>query len=165
MLRHLENRAALVTGADSGIGQAVAFGRKGADVVIVFHTDTKGAARARELVEAEGRRAAVRQADLRNQQQVAEMLDDVASELATPDILVNSAGVGADSTSVAETTGDEADAEKLKQAESEIPLGRAGESEEVAELAVYLASRAADYVTGQSFTIDGGLKMYWGQGA
>jgi NAD(P)-dependent dehydrogenase (short-subunit alcohol dehydrogenase family) len=29
----------------------------------------------------------------------------------------------------------------------------------VAELAVYLASSAAAYVTGQSFTIDGGLQM------
>jgi hypothetical protein len=29
-------------------------------------------------------------------------------------------------------------------------------------LALYLASEDADYVTGQSFTIDGGLEMNWG---
>jgi glucose 1-dehydrogenase len=32
-------------------------------------------------------------------------------------------------------------------------------------MAVNLASSAAAYVTGQSFTIDGGLQMNWGQGA
>jgi glucose 1-dehydrogenase len=46
-----------------------------------------------------------------------------------------------------------------------IPWHRPGEPWEVARLAVYLASEDADYVTGQSFTIDGGLEMNWGQGA
>lgn len=46
-----------------------------------------------------------------------------------------------------------------------IPWRRPGEPWEVARLAVYLASNDADYVTGQSFTIDGGLEMNWGQGA
>lgn len=46
-----------------------------------------------------------------------------------------------------------------------IPWRRPGEPWEVARLAVYLASDEADYVTGQSFTIDGGLTMNWGQGA
>lgn len=45
-----------------------------------------------------------------------------------------------------------------------IPWQRAGEPQEVARLALYLASPEADYVTGQSFTIDGGLEMNWGQG-
>ncbi|MET3667241.1 3-oxoacyl-ACP reductase family protein [Caulobacter sp. 1776] len=46
-----------------------------------------------------------------------------------------------------------------------IPLQRAGEPREVGRLAVYLASEDADYITGQSFTIDGGLETNWGQGA
>ncbi|HZZ62503.1 MAG TPA: SDR family oxidoreductase [Roseiarcus sp.] len=46
-----------------------------------------------------------------------------------------------------------------------IPWRRPGEPWEVARLAVYLASDEADYVTGQSFTIDGGLELNWGQGA
>ena len=54
------------------------------------------------------------------------------------------------------TAGRVDDPQKLRQAEAHISLGRAGEPEEVAELAVYLASRQAAYVTGQSFTIDGG---------
>lgn len=46
-----------------------------------------------------------------------------------------------------------------------IPWRRPGSPREVAGLALYLASDEADYVTGQSFTIDGGLEINWGQGA
>ncbi len=46
-----------------------------------------------------------------------------------------------------------------------IPMKRAAEPEEVAELALYLASKAADYATGATFTLDGGLQMNLGQGA
>ncbi len=46
-----------------------------------------------------------------------------------------------------------------------IPWKRAGEPWEVARLGVYLASDDADYVTGQSFVIDGGLMKAVGQGA
>ena len=46
-----------------------------------------------------------------------------------------------------------------------IPWKRAGEPREVAALAVYLASDDADYATGQTFTLDGGLTMNVGQGA
>lgn len=40
-----------------------------------------------------------------------------------------------------------------------VPLGRFGQPEEIAALAVYLASPEAAYVTGQVFAIDGGLRM------
>ena len=40
-----------------------------------------------------------------------------------------------------------------------IPLGRLGRLKEVGYLAVYLASPAADYVTGQTWAIDGGLSI------
>lgn len=46
-----------------------------------------------------------------------------------------------------------------------IPWRCPGEPWEIARLALYLASEDSDYVTGQSFTIDGGLEMNWGQGA
>lgn len=40
-----------------------------------------------------------------------------------------------------------------------IPLGRFGEPEDIAYLALYLASDVSDYVTGQIFTIDGGYTV------
>jgi 2-hydroxycyclohexanecarboxyl-CoA dehydrogenase len=40
-----------------------------------------------------------------------------------------------------------------------IPLGRVGQPEDVAGAAVYLASPAADYVTGQTLSVSGGLTM------
>ena len=37
-----------------------------------------------------------------------------------------------------------------------IAIGRVGEEADIAPLAVYLASAASDFVTGASFTLDGG---------
>jgi glucose 1-dehydrogenase len=57
------------------------------------------------------------------------------------------------------------DPQKRAQEMPHIPWHRPGEPWEVARLALYLASDDSDYVTGQSFTIDGGLELNWGQGA
>ncbi|PTQ13183.1 short-chain dehydrogenase [Sphingomonas oleivorans] len=46
-----------------------------------------------------------------------------------------------------------------------IPWKRAADPKEIARLAVYLASQDADYVTGATFVIDGGLMLNMGQGA
>lgn len=43
-----------------------------------------------------------------------------------------------------------------------IPYGRVGEVEDVANAAVWLASDAADYVTGTSLFVDGGMTLYPG---
>ena len=48
------------------------------------------------------------------------------------------------------------DPEMAKAMIESIPLGRAGESIEVARLVLFLASAASDYITGQIFIIDGG---------
>jgi len=57
------------------------------------------------------------------------------------------------------------DPEKLKKDEETIPWRRGGQPEEVARLALYLASGDADYVTGATCVIDGGLMQNQGQGA
>jgi gluconate 5-dehydrogenase len=41
-----------------------------------------------------------------------------------------------------------------------VPMGRAGEPEEIGPLAVYLASPAAGYVTGAAYVIDGGYTLW-----
>ena len=58
-----------------------------------------------------------------------------------------------------------ADPTYRKGLEANIPLDRAGTPEEVAGLAVYLASPAAAYITGSTMTIDGGLSLVMAQGA
>ncbi len=83
------------------------------------------------------------------------LMRTIAVELAPHSITVNNIGPGAIDTPLDTSTKD--DPQKYKQLLSEIPLGRMGQPEEVAELAVYLASDAAAYVTGSTYFIDGGM--------
>src|SRR6476619_3172126 len=55
----LKDKVAIVTGADSGIGRAVAalFAREGADIAILYLCEHDDAAKTKEIVEGEGRRA------------------------------------------------------------------------------------------------------------
>jgi len=45
----------------------------------------------------------------------------------------------------------------LRRREAQHPMGRLGRPEEVAALAVYLASDEAAWTTGQNFIVDGGF--------
>lgn len=49
------------------------------------------------------------------------------------------------------------DPTKLGALLGQIPLGRLGQPQDVASLAVFLASEESDYVTGSTFYVDGGL--------
>jgi 3-oxoacyl-[acyl-carrier protein] reductase len=49
---------------------------------------------------------------------------------------------------------------RAKQSAQEIPVGRYGEPEELASLAVFLASPIARYITGAVMPVDGGLRRF-----
>jgi glucose 1-dehydrogenase len=83
------------------------------------------------------------------------LMRTIAVELAPHQITVNNIGPGAIFTAIDKDV--ESDPKLNNQILAEIPLGRWGKPEEVAELAVYLASDAAAYVTGSTFFIDGGM--------
>jgi glucose 1-dehydrogenase len=53
------------------------------------------------------------------------------------------------------------DPAKLNALLGQIPLKRLGQPEDVAGLVAYLASRDADYVTGSTYLIDGGLTVFY----
>ena len=50
--------------------------------------------------------------------------------------------------------------EAEKRARTQIPLRRLGESEDLKGLAVFLASDASSYITGQALTVCGGSHMW-----
>jgi len=57
------------------------------------------------------------------------------------------------------------DPDLLTEQVQSIPWKRAAEPHEIARLALFLASSDADYVTGSTYTMDGGLTRNLGQGA
>lgn len=81
------------------------------------------------------------------------MTKSVAKELASRGVCCNAIAPGFIRTDMTESM---ADNESLRQS---IPLKRVGQPEEVAELALFLASPASDYITGEVIRVDGGLAM------
>jgi glucose 1-dehydrogenase len=111
MTAKLNGKIAIVTGSDSGIGQAIAeeFAKQGADIMVVYLDDRGGAEETRLRVEAANRRAIVSHTDVRNEQSVAKLFKETERKLGPPYILVNNAGVGASGAPVVETTTEEWD--------------------------------------------------------
>lgn len=78
-----------------------------------------------------------------------------AKELASRHITVNAIAPG-----FIETEMTEALSESVKEeAVCQIPLGCFGKAENIADLAVFLASEQASYITGQVIRVDGGMAM------
>ena len=259
MTDRLTDRVAIITGSDSGIGQAtaIAFAAEGADVVVTYFEDEKGARTTVDGVEAAGRRALLRQLDVTSEAAIEAVFDDTLAEFGKVDILVNNASVDSTGKQIADISLDEwdralrtnltgamlgcrrfirerrkvggqgriinvtsvhdeipragaaeycaskgglqnltrtlalelapdtinvnnigpgmvltpmnqealDDPKAREEQVQSIPLKRAAEPEEIAKLAVYLASDDAAYVSGSTFYIDGALMQNQGQGA
>lgn len=257
--RRLESKVALITGSDSGIGQAAAveFAHAGADIVVNYLHDLDGAQETVSAVTAAGSRAVIVQADVSDEDEVANLFDQAIDAFGAVHILVNNAGVDASGSPVAELStevwdrairtnvygpffccrrfvqlrlaaggggkiinvssvhadnpnagGSDYDCSKgavrmltrtlalelaphkinvnslapgmvltpfnqpaiddpalLKEQVQSIPWKRAAQPSEIAKLALFLASDDADYVTGASYVMDGGLMINLGQGA
>ncbi|MCI0534254.1 MAG: 3-oxoacyl-ACP reductase FabG [Verrucomicrobiales bacterium] len=242
----LQNRVVLVTGASKGIGRAIALGlaRAGADVVVNFNRDKRGAAATVKAIEQLGQKALALQADIARVTRIRRMFEEIVAQFGHLDVLVNNAGVTG-WTPLFETTEEQWDqviatnlkgtffcsleaARLMKEQDggsiinissnvaelgvkhlvayaaskggihaltrqlavelapykirvntfgpgptkvdrnlqddpaydrhwgSMVPLGRAAEADEMVGPAVFLASNASSYVTGQIFFVDGG---------
>ena len=94
-----EGRTVIVTGASSGIGQAIAigFGERKANVVVNYHGDSEGAERTLEAIRKAGGNGISIQADVSDEQQVIAMFDRAISEFGAIDVLINNAGIQRDS--------------------------------------------------------------------
>lgn len=88
------------------------------------------------------------------------MMQTLAQEMAPERVRVNSIAPGAVRTPINKDAWSTPEAlEKLLRL---IPYGRIGEPEDVARAATWLASDEADYVTGVTLFVDGGMSLYPG---
>ena len=250
----LQGKRALVTGSSKGIGQAIAirYAEEGADVVVNYNSDPKGAEETVARIQATGRRATAIKGDLGSVASVRALVEQGWEGLGGLDVLVNNAGVESHAPfwDVTESDYDKvvninlkgvffatqtfvnklradgrggkvinissvheelpfpnfasycaskgglkmltrnlavelgplgitinsiapgaietpinakllSDPQKVAALTAQIPVGRIGKTDDVASLAVFLASAESDYATGATFTVDGGLTWFY----
>ncbi|MDQ2771066.1 MAG: SDR family oxidoreductase, partial [Bacteroidota bacterium] len=91
---------------------------------------------------------------------IMELMKSSAQELAPQKIRINAIGPGAIKTPINHSAWatPEAEAKLLTL----IPYNRVGEPEDIGGLAAWLVSDEADYITGQTIFMDGGMTLYPG---
>jgi NAD(P)-dependent dehydrogenase (short-subunit alcohol dehydrogenase family) len=100
----LQDKVALITGGDSGIGRAVAvhFAREGADVAIAYKPEEQSDAdETKQLVEQEGRKCLLLSGDLRDEQFCEDIVKQTLAELGKLNIVVSNAAEQTVNTDVA----------------------------------------------------------------
>ena len=105
----LLGKKAVITGADSGIGRAVAiaYAREGADVLIAYLNEDDDAKETQRLVEEAGRKAVLIAGDVSLAAHCRTIIDKAVKELGGVDILVNNAAHQATFKSIEDITDDE----------------------------------------------------------
>ncbi|HEX8417247.1 MAG TPA: SDR family oxidoreductase, partial [Methylobacterium sp.] len=91
---------------------------------------------------------------------IGSLTRSLSRELAEDKINVNNVAPGLIQTPMTQKRFDEPG--KIDESLEKIPWHRAGQPDEIAKVALFLASDDADYVTGQTWVVDGGLTMQWG---
>jgi len=96
--KRLQNQTAIVTGAESGIGKAIAIelAREGANVVVNYIADADEAQKVADAAKKAGGKAMKFKADVSKEGQVKEMFSKTIETFGRLDILVNNAGIQKD---------------------------------------------------------------------
>lgn len=105
---NLNGKVALVTGASGGIGQSVALelASNGAKVAVNYLTNKRGAEETVKLIEEQGGKAIMIQADVTDLAQIESLVNEVEDKLGKVDILINNAGNLVERRPIAEMTAD-----------------------------------------------------------
>jgi len=93
--KKLLNKKAVISGGDSGIGQAVAvhYAREGADIIIIYKENDKDAKETLKLVEKEGQKCILMKGDISKKTFRNKCFDRIKKDWKEIDILVNNAGI------------------------------------------------------------------------
>ncbi|MEO6904223.1 MAG: SDR family oxidoreductase [Bacteroidia bacterium] len=95
----LLEQTVLITGANSGIGKAIAIamGQAGANVIVNYYSDEDSAMSVLDTIKKAGGKGAIIKADVSKEEEVVSMFDNAIKQFGTLDILVNNAGIQKDS--------------------------------------------------------------------
>jgi glucose 1-dehydrogenase len=101
----LQDKVAIVTGSDSGIGRAIALelAARGAAVTINYHRNEDAAASTLEQITGAGGRGRIQQADVGRVDDIAALVDETVTAFGRLDVMINNAGMET-RTSMLETT-------------------------------------------------------------
>ena len=107
----LEDKTAIISGGDSGIGRAVAvaFAKEGADVAIVYFNENEDAEETKKEVEAEGRKCILIAGDLKDEKFAKEVAEKTIKEFGKVNVLVNNAAVQFEAQALEDITSEQFD--------------------------------------------------------
>ncbi|XCN74871.1 MAG: 3-oxoacyl-ACP reductase FabG [Candidatus Electrothrix aestuarii] len=93
-----EQETAIVTGGSKGIGRAICveLARKGYYVVVNYMGDKNGAEQTLAQIEEQGGQGEICQFDIRDREKVEQVIEKIAEQRGSIDVLVNNAGIIAD---------------------------------------------------------------------
>lgn len=151
----LTGRTALITGGGSGIGKGCAkiLADAGANVFVIGRRESKLQEVCEEIQGQDGI-CDYYAADLSREENCEAMVQACVKRFGPLGVRVNTIYPGFIVTEMTEKIHEMPEQEKRMRDES--PLGLLGEVEDIGYCALYLASDAAKFVTGQDFVIDGG---------
>src|SRR5438034_1035676 len=155
--KKLHDKVAIITGASKGLGKAMALALAGAGAKLALVS--RNLDQLNEVAKearAAGGEAKVFVADVTSEEQVEKLGREVVAAFGGVQILINNAGISPGPFATEMNTALMQNPEVNQQFLSKIPLGRWGKVEEIGQLALYLCSEDAGFITGTDILIDGG---------